>query len=143
MAEAVKISEPFKDYPVQRWQALFADVLAQAAEIEGGSVSASDQEDRDQQQRLLAAAQPDMELAAENRVVSLRHRNLKSARISYYLMDIELLFSRKPFVQEVTGQFSIISPNHSEEIQLEGQTDELKIALPEKFRDSNMMRCCR
>lgn len=139
VAEAVKIAEPYKNYPVQRWQALFADVLAQAAEIDSGSVTATDQEDRDQQQRLLAAAQPDIELAVENRVVSLRHRNLKSVRISYYLMDIELLFSRKPFVQEVTGQFSIISPNHSEEIQLEGQAAELKLALPEKFRDSNMM----
>ncbi len=139
ISEAVKIAEQFRDYPVERWKALFADVLAQAAEINGGAVTAGDQEDRDQKQRLLAAAQPDIELNVENRIVTLRHKNLKMAKISYYLMDIELLFSRKPFVQEVSGQFSIISPNHSEEIQFEGQPEKIRLALPEKFRDRNLM----
>ncbi|HOI91937.1 MAG TPA: hypothetical protein PLK28_15660 [Candidatus Rifleibacterium sp.] len=137
--EAVSIAEPFKNYPVQRWQVLFADVLAQAAEIKDGQVQISYEEDRDQKQRLLAATQPDIELSVENRVVTLRQRNLKAVRISYYLMDIELLFSRKPFVQEVSGQFSIISPNYSEELLLEGKPEKLKISLPEKFRDRNLM----
>ncbi|MDD3147528.1 MAG: hypothetical protein PHD82_09510, partial [Candidatus Riflebacteria bacterium] len=101
--------------------------------------SMSDQQDRDQQQRMLADSQPDVELTVENRLVTLRHRNLKMVKISYYLMDIELLFSRKPFVQEVSGQFSIITPNHSEEIQLEAREESFELALPEQFRDKNMM----
>jgi hypothetical protein len=33
-------------------------------------------------------------------------------------MDVELLFSRNPFVQQFSGQFSSIRPNHSETISL-------------------------
>jgi len=137
--EAVQIAEQFKAYPVERWRSLFGDVLAQAAEINSGAVTATDLEDRDQQQRLLAASQPDLELNVENRTVKLRQRNISQARISYYLMDIELLFSRKPFVQEVSGQFSIISPNYSEVMQLASQAEEIELVLPEKFRDRNLM----
>lgn len=137
--EAVKIAACYKDYPVERWKLIFADILAQAAEISGGSTSATDIEDRDQKQRLLAATQPDIELEVNNRTVTLRQRNLQKAQINYYLMDIELMFSRQPFVQQVTGQFSIISPNHTIEIELASQASEIKLELPEKYRDSNMM----
>ena len=137
--EAVQIAEQFKNYPVERWRSLFGDVLAQAAEINSGTVTATDLEDRDQQQRLLAASQPDLELNVENRAVKLRQRNLSQVRVSYYLMDIELLFSRKPFVQEVSGQFSIISPNYSEIVPLASQAEEIELVLPENFRDRNLM----
>lgn len=137
--EALNIARQFKDYPVQRWNALFADVVSQAGEITGGAVTAGDSEDRDQKQRLLAASQPDLELSVDNRVVTLRHRNLKGARISYYQMDIELMFSRNPFVQEVTGQFAIIRPNMSVDLDLTDKPAELKIDLPERYRDSNLM----
>ncbi|MEZ6081537.1 MAG: hypothetical protein R3C56_39470 [Pirellulaceae bacterium] len=32
--------------------------------------------------------------------VSLRYRNLDAVQVNYYLMDIELLFSRNPFVSQ-------------------------------------------
>lgn len=136
---AIGIAEPLKNYPVVRWRNMFADVLAQAAEISGQAASITDADDRDQKQRLLAATQPDFELAVDNRSVTLRHRNIPRVTVNFYLMDIELMFSRKPFVQEVTGQFSIISPNHSLELTLDKATPEMKLELPEKFRDSNVM----
>lgn len=137
--EAVAIAKKYENYPVLRWRHLFADVIAQAAEIAGEGVSGADLEDRDQQQRILAAAQPDLELTMENRKVSLRHRNVKTVSINYYLMDIELLFSRKPFVQEISGQFSIVSPNHSEKLSLENKPETIQLEIPGQFKDRNMM----
>lgn len=138
-AEAVGLAEPYKDYPVIRWRNMFADVLAQADEIAGKAVGVSDQDDREQKQRLLASTQPDIDVAVDNRVVTLRYRNLDQVRVNFYLMDIELMFSRQPFVQEVSGQFSIISPNHSMALNLDKAATEMKLDLPEKFRDSNVM----
>ena len=38
--------------------------------------------------------------------------------MNYYLMDVELLFSRNPFVQQFGGQFASIRPNASQEVKL-------------------------
>jgi hypothetical protein len=137
--KAVKIAENYKEYPVLRWRNFFADILAQAAEITGSGPTLSDEEDREQKQRLLAASQPAIELAIDNRSVTLTHRNLDKVRVDFYLMDIELLFSRKPFVQEVSGQFSIIQPNHSIELPLDKNAGQTLIKVPEQYQDRNML----
>ena len=137
--KAVKIAEKYKDYPVVRWRNLFADVIAQAAEISGSGPVITDAEDREQKQRLLAASQPDIELAVDNRSVTLRHRNLDKVTVNFYLMDIELLFSRKPFVQEVSGQFSIIRPNHAIELALAAGVATTPITVPDQYKDRNML----
>ncbi|MFZ5950765.1 MAG: hypothetical protein ACOYXC_08665 [Candidatus Rifleibacteriota bacterium] len=137
--EAVRIATAYKDYPVIRWRNLFNDVLAQSAEITGSSAQIIDSEDRNQKQTVLADTQPDFEFSVENRKLKLRHQNLQKVEISYYLMDIELLFSRQPFVQEVKGQFSVIKPNEVQVVDLKGAEPELVIDLPARFADSNVM----
>lgn len=137
--KAVAIAASYKDYPVLRWRNLFNDVLAQAAEIDGSTAKIIDSEDREQKQAVLADTTPDFEFSIENRRMKIRHQNLDELKISYYLMDIELLFSRKPFVQEVSGQFSVIRPNETQILDLKGSDAELELNLPEKFSDSNVM----
>lgn len=137
--KAVKIAERYKDYPVVRWRNFFADILAQAAEISGSAPTMTDVEDREQKQRLLAASQPAFELLVDNRKVDLRYRNLGKVRVNFYLMDIELLFSRKPFVQEVSGQFSIIRPNHSFELVIDENASQTAIVVPQQYKDRNML----
>ena len=137
--KAVRIAEKYKDYPVVRWRNFFADILAQAAEISGSGPKLTDDEDREQKQRMLAASQPSIELAIDNRKVTLRHRNLEKVTVNFYLMDIELLFSRKPFVQEVSGQFSIIRPNHSLVLTLDEKSAQSPIEVPEQYKDRNML----
>jgi len=122
-----------------RWRNFFADILAQAAEISGSGPKLTDDEDREQKQRMLAASQPSIELAIDNRKVTLRHRNLEKVTVNFYLMDIELLFSRKPFVQEVSGQFSIIRPNHSLVLTLDEKSAQSPIEVPEQYKDRNML----
>ncbi len=137
--KAVKIAEKYKDYPVIRWRNFFADILAQAAEISGSGPTLTDKEDREQKQRLLAASQPDIELRVDNRKVDLRYRNLGKVRVNFYLMDIELLFSRKPFVQEVSSQFSIIRPNHTFVLAIDESASQTAIAIPQQYKDRNML----
>lgn len=137
--QAVQIAQGYKDYPVLRWRNLFNDVLAQAAEITGKAASVIDEEDRNQKQTVLADSQPDFEFSIENRKLKIRHRNLDQIEINFYQMDIELLFSKKPFVQEVSGQFSVIRPNETQTVSLKGAAPELLLDLPPRFSDSNVM----
>ena len=138
-AEARKIAEPYIGHSVPRWRDRFNSILAQADEIEGGAARVIDEEDRGQQQTALADTAPSFEFDVENRAVSLRYQNIAQCRINYYLMDIELLFSRNPFVQEVSGQFAVIRPNDSTTIGLQKDQREKVIPIPDKYSDQNVL----
>lgn len=77
---------------------------------------------RQSQQTSLAADAPALDLKLADGHLMLTHQNIKQIDVRYYLMDIELFFSRNPFVQQ-DGRASIaIQPNHKEVIPL-GETN--------------------
>jgi hypothetical protein len=54
-------------------------------------------------------------------------------------MDVELLFSRKPFMKEDTDHFTYIVPNTVETIELPAKKTAHSFAIPERFHSSNVM----
>ena len=49
--------------------------------------------------------------------MTINYRNLKNARVNFYL-EVELLFSGRPFVSEASEQFTFVQPNGIQEIQV-------------------------
>jgi hypothetical protein len=138
-AVAGAIAERYKNYPVPKWQRLFADALAQLEEVEGRTPSVIDEKDRTQQQTRLAATEPNIEFTVESRRVRLEYRNVASCRVNYYVMDLELLFSRNPFVQQYAGQFSFVRPNETQTIELREAQGVHDFDLPAAFHNSNVL----
>jgi hypothetical protein len=139
LAAASKIAEQYKNYPVDRWQKLFANVLVQVDEAQGKGGKVTDEEDRTQAQAQLAATESNFDLKAEARKVTIDYQNLSECVVNYYLMDIELMFSRQPFVQDVGGQFSFIRPNLTETIKLKADQKSHAFDLPKQFQSSNVL----
>jgi hypothetical protein len=134
------IAERHRDHPVERWRELFREVLAQLDEAEGRAGAATDPDaDRTRRQTDLAASEPALELTIEGRRIGLRHANLGSCRVSYFLMDVEFLFSTHPFVQQGSGAFAYVRPNRSDEIRLPEQAGEFVFDLPEEYRNANVL----
>jgi hypothetical protein len=99
----------------------------------------ADAEDRDQRQGRLAATAAAFDLSVENRQVSIAFQNLATARVNYYRMDIELLFSRQPFVQEQSDRFGFIMPNRSDEVTLPKKVGTHTFPLPAEFNGANVV----
>ncbi|MDB5384756.1 MAG: hypothetical protein JWM11_402, partial [Planctomycetaceae bacterium] len=118
------IATKYADHPVDRWRQTFAAITAQLDEAEGKDTKLVNEEDRNQQQALLAATEPSFDVTVEAKQIKLDHQNLNAVRINFYEMDVELLFSRNPFVQQFRGEFSSIKPNHTVEVAL---VDEAKV----------------
>ncbi|MBC7815930.1 MAG: hypothetical protein IAG10_03420, partial [Planctomycetaceae bacterium] len=112
------IAAKYTDYPVDRWRQAFASIKAQLDEIDGAGPKKIDTEDRNQEQTQLAATDPNFDFTVEAKQLTINHQNLGEVKVSYYLMDVELLFSRNPFVQQFRGQFSLIQPNHVDTVAL-------------------------
>ncbi len=137
--QARRIAETYRDYPVERWRNLFAGVLAQLDELDGKGPALVDKENRDQQQTQLAGTEASFEFAVESRKVTVTCQNLKEAAVNYYKMDIELLFSRNPFIQQQAGQFAYIQPNRTDTLKFPDNGKPLTFDLPDEFRNANVM----
>lgn len=137
---ARRIAAKHAGNPADRWRAKFAQALAQLDEIEKGvAAAAADPENRDQAQGALAATEPALELQVEAGQIRLDARNLESCTLNFYPMDLELLFSRNPFLSEGTAQFSYVRPVLSQTVDLKGGREPLTLDLPAEFRTKNVM----
>ena len=136
---AEQIAARYADHPVDRWRNAFAVVAKQIDEAQGASSDVIDPENRTQVQTRLAATEPNVDLQVESQKVTLRYQNLDSVTVNYYLMDIELLFSRNPFVQSQNSQFANIRPNMTQKVDLPKNQSALTFPLPDKLHQSNVL----
>lgn len=136
---AAEIAARYANHPVERWRNRFAAVTSQIDEIKRGGVETTDPEDRNQQQTKLAATESNFDFRVESGQVVVNYQNVKQVRVNYYLMDIELLFSRNPFVQAGTERFSFIKPNATKQVKLPAKNNRHAFALPKEFAGSNVL----
>jgi hypothetical protein len=136
---ARKLAKPHAEGGVDRWRERFQQVLGQIDEIGGKAAAAADQEKRDEAQAALAATEPVLDMHVEAGRIRLDTRNLKNCTLNFYPMDIELLFSRSPFLQEGTAQFSFIRPVLSRTVELAPGQDSTTVDLPDEFKTRNVM----
>src|SRR5207249_10979540 len=123
---------------VDRWRNAFAGVIQQLDEVDGKGPKLADAEDRTQRQGQLAATEPGFEFNLDAKQIQLTWQNVDTVRVNYYLMDVELLFSRNPFVQE-SGGLATIRPNATRVIQLPAGQSALAIPLPENLVKRNVL----
>ncbi|HMF12438.1 MAG TPA: hypothetical protein VKE94_09035, partial [Gemmataceae bacterium] len=126
-------------HPVDRWRNAFASIANQLDEAEGKGPKIADVDDRTQRQGSLAASEPAFEFTLDAQTINLSWQNIDSVRVNYYLMDVELLFSRNPFVQQSGGRFSSIRPNSTRELKLPSGERKLAVKLPDDLAHENVL----
>ncbi len=112
LAKARQLAMKHINHPVDRWRNDFANIINQLDEAEGKNGKLIDADDRNQRQAQLASSQPSLEFTVEGKQTKLTYQNLNTIKINYFLMDVELLFSRNPFVQKFAGEFASIKPTN-------------------------------
>jgi hypothetical protein len=134
----------YADYPVDRWRNAFAAMAVQVKEIDdankrGDAPEPIDPDNRDQLLAQLAAGECTFEVAVDKQEVELDFQNLETIEVNYYLMDIELLFSRNPFVQQQSGNFAHIHPNMTQSYDLPQTKTQFTFQLPAELRNRNVL----
>ena len=137
--DARAIAKRYTKHPVERWRQRFADILAQAEEISGSAARIQDPDSREQVQGQLAATEPSLELKIDQDALVLTTRNLETASVNYYPMDLEQLFSRNPFVQDVSSRFSVIRPAETQAVKLSTKRPATPVEIPRELRSRNVI----
>ncbi|MFI5106835.1 MAG: hypothetical protein ACHP79_18075, partial [Terriglobales bacterium] len=138
-AKARAIAAKYAEHPVDRWRNTFTTILNQLDEMEGKNAKVADADDRGQRQGELAAQEPSFNFTLDAKKINLTWQNVDAVRINYYLMDVELLFSRNPFVQQYGSQFSAIKPNQSQTVTLPKDQRKLEVPLPADLASRNVL----
>ena len=138
-AEARRIAAAYADWPVERWRDRFRNVTAQADEAEGAAARVSDPDRREQVQDQLAAEASTLALRAEGAKLELRARHLKSCELRCYPLDIELLFSRQPFLGEEGARLAYVRPALTQTVPLGAGEVVKTIEVPAEFRRRNAL----
>ena len=132
-AEAKAIAEGYvKKLPPGTWLERFQSVATQAEEI-AKPVPAMAEEKGDTQPSLEISQLPDGKLL-------LKHANLEETTLSLYHIDLEVLFSKDPFLKGgVESSLPPISPNETTTIAFQKGNNETPYELPENFRQGNIL----
>src|SRR5262249_30954626 len=133
------IAAKYRDHPVDRWRNAFAAVVNHLDEALGRGPEVADANDPNQRQNQLAATEPGFEAAVEGKGVAVTWQNLEEVTVNYYLMDVELLFSRSPFAQQSGGQFAFTRPNATQVVKLPAGPSERGIARPDELAKRNVL----
>ena len=154
--QAAQLAGKYAEYPVLMWKDLFAQVgdqvrqrkalqagqdITSVTSLEGNSnrLQRMLTDGREAKQTEAAAETPTLDLANQDGNVSIEYRNLTDLKVNYYLMDIELLFSRNPFVSRSGDKVPVIEPNLSEQLALESAIGSRRIDLPAQLKNRNLL----
>jgi hypothetical protein len=133
------LAERYVDHPVDRWRLLFREVVQQLDEAEGRTASLVDPDDAAQRQTALAGTEPALELALAGRRLELAHANLSEVEIGYYPMDVEFLFSARPFAAVDEGAVAWVEPRRRDRLALVAGARSTAFELPAEFATANVL----
>jgi hypothetical protein len=134
---ARELATRWQHHEVDRWRKRFAALLSVLDEAQGAAAQVLDADSREQEQSRLAASVPSFDFEIDGSAIRIHHQNLRSCTLSFYRMDIELLFSRAPFMKDESQRFSIVTPNHSEVLALPEGHSTTTLELPLAYRSAN------
>lgn len=136
---AQALGERHAEHPVDRWRERFGELLLHVAEARGQPVGEHLGDGREARHADLLASEPSLELELDDQGLLLRHDNLETCDVRYTLMDVELLFSKRPFVQAGTEGFALMKPNLRQTVTLDGAAGQTRVPLPAAFAGRNVL----
>lgn len=110
------LAAPWREHPVDRWRQRFAALLAMLDEVARPDTAPAVLDPRSREQQLAdhAASAPAFELSVDRDGIELRSHHVRALELRFFAMDIELLFSRQPFVHSDSSRFAFVEPGHRE-----------------------------
>jgi hypothetical protein len=137
-AKAGELAAKYVSCPQVEWRNKFAAVAEQVREISGETSSLVDPDNVAEQQARAAAEMPSLQVKSEGDELVIDWRNLDELMVSYFEIDVELMFSRDPFADQSASGQALVQPNLAETVALAGQPNNLRHGLPEAMRKRNV-----
>ena len=141
--KARAIAKKYKDISVSNWKNMFNEIEDQLNEYDGkinfDEEINKEQEEISKKEKHKAESEEVLNMEVKDQVINIIYKNISEIKVKYYLIDIEILFSRSPFVKKTKIDFGFIKPQKIDIIKLEKKSNENKYILniPEELKNKN------
>jgi len=139
---ARKVVEEHKDCPIFSWNLRFCDIEQQLRDFDG----IEDEEEKDNGKSNLLKKKkkpieelPEMHVTMQNKEVCIEYTRVLEIEVKYYLVDLEVRFSRGPFISQESAEFCYVQPTMSNKFTLDQKQKLLKIPMPKEFANKNVI----
>jgi hypothetical protein len=140
---AREVVAKYGDYPVNSWKALMDSIRDQLSEYDGKQVDIAinkeEEESKEKNKLKTIALEPQLNFRIEGKSLEIQHINVPSVIIKYYLIDLEVLFSRSPFLMNSTKDFSYVQPHSLKTLILTNEKQMDAIAIPDEYVTQNVV----
>jgi hypothetical protein len=143
--KAREITKKYKDKNItlSNWKNMFNEIEDQLNEYDG-KINFDEEINKEEAELLnkdkyKAEAEESLNIEIKDQVINIIYKNISEIKVKYYLIDIEILFSRSPFVKKTNINFGYIKPQKEDVIKLEKRHAENKYILniPEELKKEN------
>ena len=136
------ICQKYVTYPVLSWRSLFIEVANQLAEFDGEELLEDETTANTEKRQNRENAQKEEVVTFEinGTQLNITHQNVREITLSFYKIDLEVLFSRNPFITQSKDEFSFIQSIYTHTLTIENTKDlqKLLVEIPEKLQKYNL-----
>ena len=137
---AREVAAKYANYPVVAWRLMFEEIRAQLEEQEDvGEIDQEDEEKRKENLKKSRKLEPVLQFSLEGSDMVVDYENIAAVTFKFYVIDVEILFSRTPFLMKDNEDFSYIKPSFVLEQPLDKASKTNVLAIPENLRTSNLV----
>lgn len=143
---AREITKVYTQFPDLSWRKMFQEIANQLAEYDGAQ-GTKIEEDEDMAIKHATNKEQSEKaeyLKAENKQdsndITLTYMNLESVTVSYFKLNMEILFSKDPFLDKNINNFSFVNPNSQQTVALSTASDfsNVTVTVPEELQSSSL-----
>ncbi|MGB7346298.1 MAG: hypothetical protein WBD20_18920 [Pirellulaceae bacterium] len=158
--EAGKIAAQYVDHPIPRWKNRFGEInnqlhqrgsLMQTEQLVSATENVAEKKavtegsgdlavlDREQRQAAATDLQPEVIVKVDGDTLRIDHRRAKNVTLNLYGVDLELLFSKAPFVREDLQRMAIVKPMRRDSLEFDDATGVGSFQLDDNLRRQTLL----
>lgn len=141
-SNAREIVKRYIDYPVLSWRLLFIDMEQQLREYDGEQIDQLDIEEEEKKElsrKKPISVEQHFSVSLMPKEVTIEYSNISEVSVKYYIIDLEILFSRTPFIAEGAEDFGFLKPNSEQTIQLDPKQNQCNVKIPDIYLAMNVL----
>ena len=141
--KAREITKKYKDIAISSWKNMFNEIEDQLNEYDGkidfDEEINKEEKELSKKEKHKAESEEILNIELKDQEINIIYKNISDINVKYYLIDIEILFSRSPFVKKTKVDFDLVKPQKVDNIKVNNEPKENKylLRIPEELKNKN------
>ena len=141
--KAREITKKYKDISISSWKNMFNEIEDQLNEYDGkinfDEEISKEEKELSKKEKHKAESEEILNIELKDQEINIIYKNISNITVKYYLIDIEILFSRSPFVKKTKVDFGLVKPQKIDNIKVNNEPKENKylLKIPEELKNKN------